>query len=326
MTFNVLCLRPEDDFLRVGITPPAGLTIAYRGPGDIDVPALVTDAQALVIPAVGPKLPADLFQASAVKLVQVTGAGFDRLDADAMKRLGIPVANVPGATNQALAEYATATALTLLRRLAWADAELKAGRYVSHRQKMVDAYLQGLEGLTVGVLGLGQIGLHVARAFHFMGGKIVYFDPAPRDPDGARAIGAVPLSLNDLLAVADVITLHVPLIPATQNLIGRAELARMKKGAVLINAARGGVVDEGALAASLTAGHLGAAAVDVYAEEPPPADNPLFKLTGEPANRLLLTPHIAGVSKQSWAKLFRDSWKNVERVLLKGEAPLNRVY
>jgi phosphoglycerate dehydrogenase-like enzyme len=99
----------------------------------------------------------------------------------------------------------------------------------------------------------------------------------------------------------------------------------MKKGAILIQAARGGIVDEAALADSLTAGHLGGAAVDVYATEPPAPDNPLLKVAGEAASRLLLTPHIAGVTRQSSAFLFRSAWQNVERVM-RGEPPLNRAY
>jgi phosphoglycerate dehydrogenase-like enzyme len=100
----------------------------------------------------------------------------------------------------------------------------------------------------------------------------------------------------------------------------------MKRGAVLINAARGGIVDEAALAAALTAGKLGGAAIDVYETEPPPADNPLLKLDGAPAARLLLTPHIAGVTRQAWAKLFTAAWENVERVLLHGLRPLYCVF
>ncbi len=122
------------------------------------------------------------------------------------------------------------------------------------------------------------------------------------------------------------VSLHVPLMPATQNLIGASQLARMKKGAILIQASRGGIVDEAALAASLASGHLGGAAVDVYSTEPPAADNPLLSVSGEAASRLLLTPHIAGVTRQSSAFLFRSSWQNVERVLMQNQPPLNRVY
>ncbi len=100
----------------------------------------------------------------------------------------------------------------------------------------------------------------------------------------------------------------------------------MKAGAILINAARGGIVDEAALAAQLLSGHLGGAAVDVYSSEPPLPGNPLFSLQNEAGERLLLTPHIAGVTRQSWAFLFRSAWQNVERVLIKGEPPANRIF
>jgi phosphoglycerate dehydrogenase-like enzyme len=217
-------------------------------------------------------------------------------------------------------------ASVLLRRLAWADAEIKAGNYDAFRRRMLADNLAGIDGLTVGVVGLGVIGLAVAQAFHRAGAHIVYFDPAPRDPDAAAKINARPSSLDDLLAVSDVVTLHVPLLPSTRGLIGEAQLSRMKPGAILVNAARGGIVDEAALAEHLASGHLGGAAVDVYSTEPPSPDNPLLRLEGEAARRLLLTPHIAGVTRQSAAFLFRAAWENVERVLVRGEPPANRVY
>jgi len=323
---RVLCLRPEEDFLKIGVQPPGTLSIRYTSPADPELAAQVADADALVIPAVGPALPANLFEGSRVRLVQVTGAGVDRLDRSAMERLGIAVANVPGGSANALAEYAVASALTLLRRTAWADAEISAGNYVAARARMVEESLQGLEGLTVGVVGLGIIGTRVAEAFHAMGCDIVYSDPAPFDAARAEAIGAQDLPLPELLREADVVTLHVPLLPATRSLVGEAQLAAMKPGAILVNAARGGVVDEAALARHLSAGRLGGAAVDVFSEEPPGPGNPLLALTGEARGRLLLTPHIAGVTRQSWAFLFRSAWENVERVLLRGEAPLDQVY
>ncbi len=325
MSRDVIVLRPEADFRRVDALPPPSFNVTYRTPDDPELPALMKQARALVIPAVGPKLPPALFEGSTVKLVQVTGAGLDRLDEATLKRLGIPVANVPGGSNSAVAEYVVTSASTLLRRFAWMDAEIKAGHYESFRKRMLGDNLAGIDGLTVGVVGLGVIGMAVAKAFHATGGRIVYFDPAPRDQNAAAAIDAKSVSLEDLLRSADVVTLHVPLLPATKNLIGEKQLASMKKGAILINAARGGVVDEAALAASLASGHLGGAAVDVYSTEPPTADNPLLNVQGDAARCLLLTPHMAGVSRQAAAFLFKASWRNVERVL-GGQAPENRAY
>jgi len=326
MTHPVLCLRPEADFIRVGASAPATLSVSYHKPDDAAVPQLIRQVGALVIPAVGPKLAPALFEGTQLKLVQVTGAGLDRLDQAALTKLGIAVANVPGGSNSAVAEYAVTSASLLLRRLSWANSEIAKGNYASFRARMVADNLAGLEGLLVGVVGFGTIGVAVARAFHAAAARIAFHDPAPRDPAAAAALGAAAMALDVLLATADVVTLHVPLLPATQGLIGARELARMKPGAILIQAARGGIVDEAALAASLASGHLGGAAVDVYSTEPPAADNPLLKVTGDAAARLLLTPHIAGVTRQASALLFRSAWENVERVLMRGEAPLSRAY
>jgi phosphoglycerate dehydrogenase-like enzyme len=326
MNPQVVCLRPEDDFLRAGMTPPPSLHIAYHAPEDPELPALMSSARGLLIGAVGPNLPAALFQQSKLELVQVTGAGVDRLDAAALQRLGIPVCNVPGGSRNAVAEYAVTAASLLLRRFHWASAEIQAGNYAQFRRRIMLDNPAGLDGLTVGVVGLGTLGLAAAQAFHARGCAIVYFDPAPRESQATAAIGARSVTLNTLLGMSDVVTLHMPLMPQTRDLIGERELAMMKPGAVLIQAARGGIVDEAALSRSLESGHLGGAAVDVYSQEPPPRDNPLLALSGEAARRLLLTPHVAGITRQSQAILFRSAFDNLERVLLRGEAPLNRVY
>jgi phosphoglycerate dehydrogenase-like enzyme len=327
MTADVLCLRPEADFARLGVLPPALLTVTYLKPDDPSLAQRMKAAQALVIPAVGPKLAASLFEDSALRLIQVTGAGLDRLDQAALMRLGIPVANVTG--NDAVAEYAVTAATLLLRRLAWVDAEIKRGNYVAFRARIIADNLLGLEGITVGIVGFGVIGRAVAAAFHRAGSRICYYDPAPPNlttTEGAAALGAKALTLDELLRTADVVSLHVPLLPSTTGLIGARELGLMKPNAVLIQVARGGVVDEAALAEHLKAGGLGGAAVDVYSTEPPSADNPLLTLAGEAAQKLLLTPHIAGVTRQASAFLFRSAWENVERVLVRNEPPISRAY
>jgi len=325
MPHDVLCLRPEADFTRAGVTPPAQLSIAYRKPDDPQLATLIRESRALVIPAVGGKISGSLFENSQVKLVQVTGAGVDRIDEAAMKKLGIAVANVPGGSNSAVAEYVVGCAIVLLRRLAWSDMEIREANYVSFRGRMVADNLPGLEGLTVGIVGLGTIGQAVAEAFRRFGSEIVYHDPTPRDETAAK-LGAKSLPLDELLKAADVVSLHVPLLPQTRSMIGARQLNMMKPGAVLIQASRGGVVNETALAAHLNSGHLAGAAIDVYSVEPPDTDNPLFALEGEAAHRVLFTPHIAGVTRQASTNLFREAWANVERVLVRGEAPQNRVY
>jgi phosphoglycerate dehydrogenase-like enzyme len=315
MTLDVLCLRPEADFQRARALPPAYLKVSYRAASDPDVPELMKQARTMVIPAVGPKLPDELFEGASVQFVQVTGAGLDRLNLPLLKQKGIAVANVAGGSNEAVAEYAVTSAIILLRRFSWADAEIRSGHYQAFRARMLADSLPGLDGLTVGIVGFGIIGVAVATAFHKQGCSILYYDPAPRDPRAAETLGAKASSLEGLLQAADVISLHVPLLPQTTALIGARELAMMKAGAVLIQASRGGVVDEAALAEALQGGRLGGAAVDVYSTEPPTADHPLLALKGEAARRILFTPHVAGVTRQATAFLFRATWRNIERFL-----------
>jgi phosphoglycerate dehydrogenase-like enzyme len=323
MSVDVLCLRPRIDFERANALPADELTVAYHAPNDSEVIPLMKQARALVIPAVGPKLASDIFEKTTVKLAQVTGAGLDRLDLSLLKSMGIAVANVPGGSNNAIAEYALTTASILLRQFAWADAEIRAGNYQAFRARMVSENLCGLEGRLVGVVGLGTIGLAVAQAFHRAGCRICYHDPAPRDAAAVRIMNAESLSLDELLKSADVVTLHVPLLPATRGLINSHQLQKMKRGSILIQASRGGVVDEGALAEALSSGHLRGAAIDVYETEPPSSDNVLLSLSGDAARRILFTPHIAGVTRQATEYLFRSAWRNVERFILKNELPQN---
>lgn len=326
MNVPVLCLRPEADFQRADALPPDSLQVWYRALGDADVPELMKQATALVIPAVGPSLPLALFDGTTVQFVQVTGAGLDRVDLEVLKQLGIAVANVPGGSNSAVAEYVVTAASALLRRFAWASEEIRAGNYRQFRAQMIAENLAGLDGLKAGIIGFGTIGVAVAEAFDQRGCSLVYYDPAPRETQAAARLGAKAVPLDELLGTADVVALHLPLLPSTKHLIGAAELQRMKSGAVLIQASRGGIVDEVALVECLERGKIAGAAVDVYAEEPPSANHPLLTLQGEAAKRLLLTPHIAGVTRQSTRFLCRKAWENVHRVLVDKQPPLHGAF
>lgn len=317
MTADVICLRPAADFSEAGVEVPAGLRIRFAGPGQAPAADLAT-ARAVVLASVGPRLErAWLDRISRLQLVQFTGAGADRIGDSCAHRPEVAVANVPAANVREVAEYVLLAAGTLLRRLAFADREIRAGRYREARAQLAPAAVRSLHSRTVGVIGLGRIGQAVARLLAATGATVVYADPAPPGP-AAEALGMARLPLDDLLARCDVVTLHVPLLPATRGLIGAERLRRLPRGALLINASRGGVVDEQALAGALADGHLGGAAVDVYAEEPPPASSPLLCLPPAAAERVLLTPHIAGVAYEAARVLYSRAWANVCRVLIEG--------
>ena len=253
--------------------------------------------------------------------MQVTGAGVDRLDARRLKDFGIPVANVPGGSNDAVAEYAVSCASVLLRRFPETTAAIRRGDYGLVRSRLLGDNTGGLEDLLVGIVGLGVIGAAVARRFRRAGARVAFYDPATVDAALVAELEAEALGLDDLLSRADVVSLHVPLLVATESLIDARRLDLLKPGAILIQASRGGVVDEAALAAALESGRLGGAAIDVYSSEPPTKDNPLLALSDAAADRVILTPHIAGVTRQSWRFLFHSAWENVARVLIDNQPP-----
>ena len=312
---EVICLRPLEDFANAGVALPKALSIRAMAPESRELAEAMRSAEALVIPAVGPALATELFAGSAIRLVQVTGAGVDRVDGAGLARLGIAVAGVPGSSALAVAEYVVATAVALLRFLPGSTAAIRAGDYENVRDRMIRCGLSQLAGLTVGVVGYGIIGQATARQCAALGANVILCDPAIDREDGVE--------LGELLGTADIVTLHVPLQDGTRGMIGAAEIGLMKPDAILVNAARGGIVDEAALAEALEAGWIGGAAVDVYSREPPAPENPLLNVNAAGARRLILTPHIAGVTRQAWASLFAEAWDNVSRVLLQGEPARN---
>ncbi|OYX72028.1 MAG: 3-phosphoglycerate dehydrogenase [Rhizobiales bacterium 32-66-11] len=218
------------------------------------------------------------------------GVGLDNIDVDDCRARDIQVYPATGANDVAVAEYVVCGILMLLRGAYHASAEVAAGAWPRTR-------LMGREvsGKRLGLIGFGAIARETAQRVRALGMEVAAFDPFVAADDPAwRAHGVTPRSLDDLLAESDAVSLHVPLTPQTRNLINAAALDRMKAGAVLINAARGGVVDEAALAAALRRGAIGGAMLDVFEAEPLGAGSALCDVPN-----LILTPHIAGVTEES---------------------------
>jgi len=273
-------------------------------------------ADALVIRTA--PLPAEhLARCPRLKVIGKHGVGIDNIPLAAATAAGIAVVNTPGANALAVAEGAVALMLAVVKRLR-AGHELVAGGRFAER----GPWRAGdLSGRTLGLVGGGRIAAEVARicgrGFDM---KVLLFDPyagAAR----AAAMGAENCpNLDAMLAAADVISIHVPLTAETRGLIGADRLARMKPSAILINTARGGIVDEAALAAALAAGRLGGAGIDVFEEEPPAPDNPLFQLPN-----VVLSPHVAGITEDSARRLAIGAAEGVLDVLAgrKPEALLN---
>jgi (S)-sulfolactate dehydrogenase len=295
----------DEDAIREGLKGYDVLYDARLVDDPARLAALVPSCRALVVrnrtQVRGPLLET----AAKLKVVGRLGVGLDNIDVAACKARGIAVFPATGANDLSVAEYVIAAALMLLRGAYGASARVAAGEWPRNA-------LIGREaaGKTIGLVGFGAIAREVARRAAALGMTPMAYDPFVKAADPVwAALGTARVDdLHALLAAADVVSLHVPLTDPTKNLIDLDALAHMKKGAILINAARGGVVEEKALAGALRARHLGGAALDVFEEEPlSAARGAVFR----DCPNLILTPHIAGVTEESNVRV---SWVTVENV------------
>lgn len=269
-------------------------------PGDLL--EAVRDARALIVrnrtQVRGPLLAA----AQRLEVVGRLGVGLDNIDTDACQTRDIAVFPATGANDLAVAEYVITATLVLLRGAWFATPEVIAGKW-----PRMTTIGREVSGKTLGLIGLGNIARETALRADALGMHVVAFDPLLPAGHAAWQL-ASPVTLDDLLARADVISLHVPLTATTRRMLGAVQIAAMRRGSVLINAARGGVVDEDAVVAALRSGHLGGAALDVFETEPVDAAAGA-RFAGVP--NLLLTPHIAGVTEESNVRVSDVTARNV---------------
>lgn len=252
-----------------------------------------------------------------LRVVSVHGAGVDQVDVAACTERGVLVTNAPGANADAVAELTLALMLSLARKIPQSASRVQADRVWGEARYTGSE----LKGKTLGLVGAGQIGARVAGIARAFGMKVLAHDPGVAAAE-IRARGARPMKLDALLAAADFVSLHAPHIPATHHLIGRKAIAKMKKGAFLVNAARGPLVDEMALARALESGRLGGAALDVLEGEPPDPKSPIFD-----APNIILTPHMAGSTTECLDTIARTAAQDIARVLQNKRVkfPVNKV-
>jgi phosphoglycerate dehydrogenase-like enzyme len=294
---------------RLGALP--GLSLRFVAEGDDAALMAALPETEVLWHVLQPCTAAVIAASPRLRLIQKIGVGVNTIDLEAAKARGIAVCNLPGANARAVAEMALLLMLACLRRLPHFDAGLRAGRWGA--SPAVQDRLGELGGKTVGLVGFGAVPAVLAPVLAAMGCRVIYTATAAKNlPYEYR-------DLNGLLAEADVVSLHVPQTTDTAGMIGAAALSRMKPGAVLVNTARGGLVDEAALVAALRSGHLGAAGLDVFAQEPTPPGNPLFSL-----ENVVVAPHVAWVTGGTFERSFATAAENVRR-LAAGEALLNRV-
>jgi phosphoglycerate dehydrogenase-like enzyme len=248
-----------------------------------------------------------------LRLIQKIGIGVNTIDLDAARRRGIEVCNMPGTNTQAVAEMTLLLMLATLRRLAQLDRLTRAGKGWELEPELPDD-LGELSGRTVGLIGFGAVARRLLPMLQAIGAKVVY---TSRQPVADSPTGFLPLA--ELLPVVDVLSLHLPLTPETTGIVDAAALAAMKRGSVLINTARGPLVDEAALLEALTSGHLRGAGLDVFAGEPVSTDAPLLQL-----RNVVVTPHLAWLTTETLERSLSIVTENCRR-LRTGEPLLHRV-
>jgi len=272
----------------------------------------------VVVCAVHPFKTEHLLAAKNLKVIHHQGVGWqDTTDWREIKRLGIPLAITTAGTTIGVAEHTVLLMLAAAKRLPYVDAELRKGHWHTNTLRHV---CREIFGKTVGYIGMGRIAQAVAERLKVFGCSGIYFDPMVELPSGqAAALGLRSGDLDEVLGSADFLTVHVPLTDGTRNLIDAAALRKMKSDCILVNTARGGIVDEAALAEALKSGEILAAGLDVFEQEPAAPDNPLFTLSN-----VVITPHISAGTRDAMSNKMNALFDNLRGFFATGELQ-NRV-
>jgi phosphoglycerate dehydrogenase-like enzyme len=267
--------------------------------------ALIRDADIVFVMAA--PMPKELLaEARRLRLIQKLGAGLDKIDLDFCRDRGIGVARLQAGNSIPVAEHTILLMLATYRQLPQLDRQTRSGKWDKESARGTH---RSLQHKTIGLVGFGAIGKEVAKRLRGFNVKILYYDPIRAAADVEQNLGVTYADLDALLRDADIVSLHLPLLSQTKNIIDAKRIATMKAGAVLINCARGGLVDEAALADALKAGRLFGAGIDAFSQEPP-VGNPLLAL-----DNTVVTPHLAGATLDNFAGVIVRSVENTKAVL-----------
>jgi phosphoglycerate dehydrogenase-like enzyme len=292
----------ESEALRIAIVPAGDAAALARALAEADI----------LLHVLAPVTAEMLAQAPRLKLVQKIGVGVDAIDLEAARGRGIAVCNMPGTNTQAVVELVLALLLACLRRIVPVDAETRSGRGWPLRADLLDG-IGEIGGRTVGLIGYGAVGRRLRPVLEALGARVIASDPYAQDA------GLDLLPLDDLLAAADVVSLHAPLTSETNGLLDAHRIGLMKRGAIVINTARGPLIEERALAEALRSGKIAAAGLDVFPTEPPAPDTPLFALPN-----VVVTPHLAWLTEGTWRRSLEVVAENGRRLAV-GAPLLHRV-
>jgi phosphoglycerate dehydrogenase-like enzyme len=293
-----------------GVAPPE-LDLRFAQSYDEEEQLALVEHAEVLLPGWAAVTAPMLAHSKRLRMIQKWGIGVDRIDVEAVRRMQVPLAITAGSNAGPVAELAIALMLAVYRRVAQVDRALRQGHWLKAEMRGI---CYQVSGKTVGLVGFGNIGRMVARKLRGFDAKVVYFDPRRADEALENATSATYADLETLLGQSDIVSLHMPLTEHTARLIDARAIASMKDGAVLINTARGELVDEHALYEALVSGKLRGAGLDAFDPEPPARDNPLLTL-----DQVVATPHTGGAVFDNVENVARHAIGNIVR-FLRGEA------
>ena len=298
------------------------LVFLPAGSSDDEIITAGKDADFIFADAIAPVSGAVIERMPNLKLIHSEGVGFNYIDTEAARKANVFVCNNAGANARAVAEQAVLLMLALMRRLAQGDEMVRTGRQIQAKENFIMDGITELGSCQVGIIGLGAIGKATARLLNAFGSEVFYYNR--RQSPEAEACNARYVPLETLVETCDVVSLHLPVTPETTHLVDDNFLGRMKPSALLINTARGEVVDQNALARALVDNRIAGAGLDTLDPEPVTMENPLLGLPETVRYKLVFSPHIGGTTIGMFSRAHRMVWNNI-RAVAEGERPENIV-
>ncbi len=320
---KVIALREPKGVQRFGVEKPEGMEFDFINYpcSDEELMLAMKDADILWCGPVDVISKEIIDNSVNLKLIQSLGVGFDKIDLEAAKAKGVYVCNNRAVNAKSVAEHAVGLMLASLKKTATTDARIKNGEY----DKCFSDYKQNghveLGTRTVGLVGLGAIGKEACKYLKAFGSEMLYYDVFRADEDFEKEYGLKYCTLDELYAQCDILSYHVPVLDATRGMVNKETIAKMKQDVVIVNVARGEIVNSEDLKEALNNGKV-YAGLDVVAPEPPPADHPMFTLNEVGNSRLTITPHIAGTTDDAFIRMVQWSYDNMRKVV-SGDRPNN---
>jgi phosphoglycerate dehydrogenase-like enzyme len=291
-----------------------------RGAADAELLTAAADAEIILADAIAPVSGGLIEKMPNLRMIHSEGVAYDKIDRAAASAKGIFVCNNKGCNAAAVAEQAILLMLAFLRSAVAGDREVRAGRQIQMKERLMIEGIAELGGCTVGLIGFGDIAKAAAVRLKAFGCRMYYYAPHRKSKETEDGFGVRYAALEDLAGLSDIVSIHAAVTPETTGMINAAFLARMKPSAFLVNTARGEIVDNLALREALVAGRIAGAAFDTLYPEPTPKDHPLVDLPDSCRDRVIYAPHLGGITTGSFIRAHKNIWRNVGCVE-RGETP-----